>query len=134
MYTYYTKARPAMLGAIPDGAVMITHNVSGREFVEDAGCCCWSKIEYMEPLTPAQIDQYELAEGGMLPFWRLRYAHLGAGLATVKAYSLTKVYAKKAPRNTTTMRGKQYIETVYNIYEDELREFIDRHFSSARQL
>lgn len=134
MYTYYTKARPATPGAIPDGAIMITHNVAGREFVEDAGCCCWSKIEYPEPLTPEQIDNYELAESGMLPFWRLMYSHIGGDFKTVKAYSLTKIYSKKAPRNSTAMHGKRYIETIYNIYEDELREFVDRHFADARQL
>lgn len=67
MYRYYLPQRPPMPGTIPNGAV-VAEDFGERKSVPQVARPVWGYADYKEPLTMAQIDDYELLEQG--PFYQ----------------------------------------------------------------
>lgn len=61
VYKYYSLARPVMPGTFPKkGNVENIKNYDERILVDDIGRLAWGYIEYSEPITRAQCNDYEL--------------------------------------------------------------------------
>lgn len=61
-YKYYSTQRPVDIGTYPkteNGPVKII-NFDKRTIFEDENCRAWGFLEYKNPLTEKQIDDYEL--------------------------------------------------------------------------
>lgn len=59
LYRYYLTERPASMGTQPKGTVNIV-NFDDKQDVPEIGGKAWGYVEYKEPLTDAQIKDYEL--------------------------------------------------------------------------
>lgn len=59
MNRYYCIMRPPAPGAIPTGAHKIVI-YDERMYVPEIDRMAWGWVEYAEPLTPAEISEYEL--------------------------------------------------------------------------
>ena len=62
MYKYYSTQRPVDIGTFPKtegGPVRITNFDERKPFGKD-NCRAWGFLEYKQPLTEKQIDDYEL--------------------------------------------------------------------------
>ena len=59
MYRYYCIMRPPAPGAIPRGAAL-TNAYEERQYIPEIDRMAWGWVEYMNPLTPAEIADYEL--------------------------------------------------------------------------
>lgn len=62
VYRYYTKNRPPAPGAVPMLDTLLDVNPWPCKRRE-GDFSAWGYVEYSEPLTEAQIDQYELTDG-----------------------------------------------------------------------
>jgi hypothetical protein len=63
IYRYFSPLRPISPGTFPNTETLIKiHNYDSRKFVENIGCEVWGYIDYSEPLTKGQINDYELIE------------------------------------------------------------------------
>lgn len=61
MYRYYSTMRPVMPGGFPKRQeVMEIRNFDNREYVEEIGRDAWGYIEYAEPITEKEAEEYEL--------------------------------------------------------------------------
>lgn len=61
MYRYYCILRPPMIGALPFGRVLMEAEGFGeRRYVPEIDRMSWGWVEYAEPLTPAEISEYDL--------------------------------------------------------------------------
>lgn len=68
MKRYYSTQRPLAQGTFPkkDGRETIVNFMSnqGKVYCEEVDCYAWGYIEYPEPLSKKEADDYELVEGG----------------------------------------------------------------------
>jgi len=63
IYRYFSPFRPVSPGTFPETKTLIKiHNYDGRKFVDDIVRWAWGYIDYSEPLTKGQINDYELIE------------------------------------------------------------------------
>lgn len=58
MHRYYLTQRPPCIGTHPDGAVRV-EAFDHRDMTE-YGFRAWGWVEYSDPLTPEQVNSYEL--------------------------------------------------------------------------
>ena len=70
MFRYYSTQRPFGPGTFPqrDGTETIT-NFDGKIYCEEIGREAWGFIDYLEPLTKKEADEYELTLGGMKTYY-----------------------------------------------------------------
>lgn len=61
---YYSTERPIDLGTYPRGEIVAIMNYGFRKYVKEIDRDAWGYIEYAEPLTEKQKNDYELVEGG----------------------------------------------------------------------
>lgn len=61
MYRYYCILRPPMIGRLPFGRVLMeAEHFDDRKYVSEIDRMAWGWVEYAEPLTPAEIREYDL--------------------------------------------------------------------------
>lgn len=61
MYRYYCIMRPPMIGGLPHGAILQDAECfAERLYVPEIERMAWGWVEYNEPLSPAEIADYEL--------------------------------------------------------------------------
>lgn len=61
IYRYYSLQRPVMPGSYPKkSAVINIYNYDNRTLIDDIGRLAWGYIEYKEPLTKQDCNEYEL--------------------------------------------------------------------------
>ena len=58
---YYLTQRPPQIGAYPKGAKKVVA-LGERRRVDGCARSVWGWVEFEEPLTPKQVDDYELIE------------------------------------------------------------------------
>lgn len=61
MYRYYCIMRPPIIGGIPNGNTL--QNATAfieRRYIPEIERMAWGWLEYENPLTPAEIADYEL--------------------------------------------------------------------------
>lgn len=63
MKRYYSTQRPIMPGSYPAGEVDCIINFPERVFCEEIGREAWGYIDYRQPITSQQAEDYELVEG-----------------------------------------------------------------------
>lgn len=61
MYRYYLLERPPGMGCQPKGVVIIQTFVH-KDYVKEIDRKAWGWVEYAEPLTAKQVEEYELME------------------------------------------------------------------------
>lgn len=60
MYRYYSKNRPVSIGTYPRKDTFLRmENFDTKQHIRE-GLWAWGYIEYSEPLTIAEIENYEL--------------------------------------------------------------------------
>ena len=64
MYRYYLLYRPAMPGSIPTKNLVHIENFDDRKYVEEIDRKAWGYVEYSEPLSEKDIEDYELEVQG----------------------------------------------------------------------
>lgn len=63
IYRYFLLLRPPLPGTFPEAKTRIgLHGYGTRKFVESIRREAWGYVDYSEPLTKKQIDDYELIE------------------------------------------------------------------------
>ena len=63
VYRYYCKARPPMIGGVPNRKTLVLVNAEAfdeRRYVPEVDCMAWGWVEYDHPLTLDEIFDYEL--------------------------------------------------------------------------
>ena len=68
MKRYYSSLRPIGPGTYPKDGAQDIHNYDNRQYIEDAGCECWGYIDYNRELTPEELKNFELVQGGSKHF------------------------------------------------------------------
>lgn len=63
MNRYYSTHRPIMPGSYPAGEVDCIINFPERVYCEEFGREAWGYIDYRNPITRQQMEDYELIEG-----------------------------------------------------------------------
>lgn len=60
-YRYYCPMRPPMIGGLPTGRTLVNAEVfEERQYIAEIDRMVWGWVEYTEPLTPAEVSEYEL--------------------------------------------------------------------------
>lgn len=60
-YRYYCPTRPPTPGVLPVGRTLVNIGAFGtRRYVAEIDRMVWGWVEYTEPLTPAEVSEYEL--------------------------------------------------------------------------
>ncbi|MEG1894668.1 MAG: hypothetical protein RR162_00410 [Oscillospiraceae bacterium] len=60
-YKYYSTQRPVMPGGFPKGQLVVNiENFDDRKYVEEINKNAWGYIEYSEPLSGREAEDYEL--------------------------------------------------------------------------
>lgn len=60
MYRYYCIMRPPMIGGIPHQTLWEAETFTERRYIPEIERMAWGWLEYENPLTPAEIADYEL--------------------------------------------------------------------------
>lgn len=60
MFKYYCILRPPMIGGIPHQMLREAETFTERRYVPEIERMAWGWVEYENPLTPAEIADYEL--------------------------------------------------------------------------
>lgn len=60
MYRYYCIMRPPMIGEIPHQTLWEAETFTERRYIPEIERMAWGWLEYENPLTPAEIADYEL--------------------------------------------------------------------------
>lgn len=63
MNRYYSTQRPIVPGSYPVGEVDCVVNFPERVYCEEIGREAWGYIDYRNPITRQQMEDYELIEG-----------------------------------------------------------------------
>lgn len=59
-YRYYSTQRPVAPGTFPKKSGCEISNYPQKFYIDDAGFQAWGHIDYAEPLTEAEVKEYEL--------------------------------------------------------------------------
>ena len=61
VYRYYCRARPPMIGGIPNSVNLVNAEAfEERRYIPEVDCMAWGWVEYDQPLTLDEIFDYEL--------------------------------------------------------------------------
>lgn len=61
VYRYYCKARPPMIGGIPNRVTLVNAEAfDERRYVPEIDCMAWGWVEYDHPLSSDELFDYEL--------------------------------------------------------------------------
>ena len=120
---YYSTQRPVSPGTFPrEGAGRIV-NFDSKQFCEEIGRDAWGYIEYAEPLSAAQMDAYELTQGGMKKFWCVTTSVNDRG--RVAANITNVIEAVCQPENSSTSTSRRDIYNDWFPSQEEAEEFVE---------
>lgn len=82
---YYSTQRPLGPGTYPrKGGTETVTNFDGKIFCEEISREAWGYVEYKEPLTPKEVSDYELTQGGSESVVLTGYDSNGREVAFIK--------------------------------------------------
>ena len=125
MCKYYSLARPVCPGGYPNSSnVRSIVNFDDRKWCEDIKRFAWGYIEYEEPLSEKDAEDYELFSANMRTFWGVEAIVDPAG--TVLSAKVTqKVEALKMPGREEKRKGGNDYYLEWFASKSEAYEFIN---------
>ena len=132
-HRYYLTQRPPSIGTHPNGALKTVSFDNKQNF---EGVNCWGYVEYENPLTEAQINDYELTEKRAL--YDTKLAEYKGILEYTNPYNpkiineppISSNILTQNNNNTSNNLKDEFISRLkdYGFKEEELEEFFDNTF------
>lgn len=117
-HRYYSTQRPFGPGTFPkkDGRETIT-NYDGPTYCEEIGREAWGHIEYPEPLTEQEAQEYELTPAGMKTYWCVTTSVDDRGRVVSNITNTVEAACK--PENSSKSTARR---DIYNDWFESLEE------------
>lgn len=128
MHRYYSTMRPVMLGGFPKSReILEIRNFDRREFVEEIGRKAWGYIEYAEPLTDQEAEEYELTSAEKKTWYCVTSSFDDRGRVTAAITNTCEAVVKPERRFVSTRR-----KDIYNDWYGSIEE-ANRAVKEARE-
>lgn len=122
-YRYYSTQRPIAPGTIPMKSQTNITPFDDKKYCEDIKREAWGYVEYADPLTKEETEDYELTPGFLKEYFSVTTAVYDNGRITAAVTS--SVFSERKPQNTSrsTSRKDIYVDWFDNI--EEAKQFAE---------
>lgn len=116
-YRYYSTQRPIAPGTIPTKSQSTITPFDDKTYCEDIKREAWGYVEYIEPLTKEEAEQYELTPGFYKEYFCVTTSVYDDG--RVIAAITASEFSERKPENTSMSTSRK---DIYNDWFDDIDE------------
>lgn len=123
MFRYYSTQRPVCTGTYPKKNGCGIYNYPTKQEVPEIGCEAWGYIDYPEPLTEQEAEDFELLDGRIKTWYGVVTTVYNDGRLVSKLIDKKQAVLQPESTSSSTSRRDIYIDWFGSL--EEAVEFVE---------